>query len=267
MGDLDSKKVSVIIPTIRQFRLVEECLESLKRYTNWPRLQIIVVDDGSSRLIQERLKGVVSRYGGKLITKSRNTGFASTVNQGALEASGDYLVLANNDIRFSHSDWLIRMVQAAEEPGVGVVGARLLYPDGRIQHAGVQYVPGIQNFAHIYRHRAGDLPQAAVDRDELAVTGALMLVSKEVWLQLGGMSEEFFIAMEDVDFCLRAREKGWRVRYCGRAVAYHMEGRTRGTTPENKEPHWYMRELEGLARFRKKWFDSDRHPRFEMDHS
>jgi GT2 family glycosyltransferase len=79
------------------------------------------------------------------------------------------------------------------------------------------------------------------------------------------MSEEFFIAMEDVDFCLRARKKGWRVVYCGRAVAYHMEGKTRGTTPENKVRYWYLRELEGVAKFRKIWFDAGNTPLFETE--
>lgn len=265
MGGVTPKKVSMIIPTIRQVDLVEECLSSLKKFTDWPDYQIIVVDDGSDRQIQKRLKGIVARYDGKFLAKPRNTGFAATVNLGARESKGDYLVLVNNDIKFSRSDWLKSMIREAEASQVGVVGARLLYPNGKIQHGGVRYIPSIANFAHVDRDRPGDLPHAKECRDMLAVTGALMLIRREAWNHLNGMSEEFFIAMEDVDFCLRAWKNSWRVRYCGRAEAYHFEGQTRGTTPENKERYWYSKELEGLARFREKWFDTKRHPLFNPE--
>ncbi|HEX2952946.1 MAG TPA: glycosyltransferase family 2 protein [Bacillota bacterium] len=257
--------VSLIIPTIRQVDLVERCIKTILKYTSYAGFEIIVVDNGSDHAIQTQLKRVIAKYNCRLILQNRNTGFAAAVNRGAMEAKGDFLVLINNDIEFFSADWLQRMLQAVNPPNVGIVGARLLYPDGRIQHAGVRYVPALKSFDHIHRNKQANYPDALLTKEALAVTGALMLVKKELWRQLGGMSEEFFIAMEDVDFCLRARKKGWRVVYCGCAVAYHMEGKTRGTTPENKVRYWYLRELEGVAKFRKIWFDAGNTPLFETE--
>ena len=119
------------------------------------------------------------------------------------------------------------MLKEIEKPGAGVVGARLLYPSGRLQHAGIVYLPRARRFDHEYRHRPGNYPPALETTEVLGVTGALMLVEKGFWDKLGGMDEQFFLSWEDVDFSLRAWAAGRRVLYTGQAYAVHPEGTTR----------------------------------------
>lgn len=254
--------VSLVIPTVRQTTLIKQCISSLKTHTAWPCFEIILVDDGSSPEVQAELTEIAAIHGCRLVLKPTNTGFAKTVNLGAQKAKGAYIVLVNNDVTFFDLHWLNALVAEANRAKTGVVGARLLYPDRRIQHGGVYYLPGMRCFDHLHRNKLGNFPPALKTREVLAVTGALMLIRREVWDRLGGMAEEFFVAYEDVDFCLRARQNGWKVVYCGKSVAIHAEGTTRGTTPQNKEAAWYRREMEGLALFKSKWFDPAGEPLF-----
>lgn len=256
--------VSVIIPTVRQDLLVGKCLESLRKNTDWPALEIIVVDDGSSQSVQQDLAKIAEDYEAQLITKTSNTGFASTVNLGAANAKGRFFCLVNNDILFTDSLWLEHMVDTIHRSKVGIAGAKLLYPDGRIQHGGVYFLAGRKVFDHRFRFMPANYGPAQSVGEVLAVTGALMLVRREVWQALHGMSEEFFVAFEDVDFCLRARKHGWSVFYDGRAEAIHVEGATRGTTPANKDPEWYEKEMKGFSVFQKKWFGPGGRPKFQQ---
>lgn len=256
--------VSIIIPTVRQWTLVRNCLESLRRQTIWRELEIIVVDDGSAAAVQQELTEITRDFNARLILKETNTGFASTVNLGVANACGHFLCLVNNDICFSDPSWLKRMMETIHRNRVGVVGAKLIYPDGRIQHGGVCYLPNQQVFEHRFRFKPAKYPSSQNVEEVLAVTGALMLIRREVWESLNGMAEEFFIAYEDVDFCLRARKMGWRIYYNGQAVAIHAEGATRGSTPDNKDPEWYKKELSGYMIFRKKWFGPDGKPCFPL---
>lgn len=248
-------RVSLIIPTVNQVALVQQCLTSLITNTKLENnlYEIIVVDDGSSREQQNELKKVLAPFSVRLIINNKNYGFAVTVNKGAACSNGDYLCLVNNDIIISETSWLELMLQEIRKFKVGVVGARLLYPDGRIQHGGVYYLPEHKTFDHEYRFLPGHFTPASRTGEALGVTGALMLIDKNLWVKLGGMCEQFFIALEDVDFCLRSWEAGWRVIYCGAAVAVHYEGLTRGNNISNKDPFWLRKEIEGQHVFFKIW--------------
>lgn len=247
--------VSFVIPTINQVELVSNCVKSLvdslakKNYD----LEVIVVDDGSPPRIQQELKEALATEPVRLLCKNRNTGFASTVNQGAAVATGEYICLVNNDVTFPNDTWLDHLVKAAKLFNAGVVGACLLYPNGLIQHAGVYYLPKLRTFDHELRFQPFTGQTATTTKEALAVTGALMLVERGLWHELAGMDENFFIALEDVDFSLRAWEKGRKVVYQGESVAVHHEGLTRGNTPANKDPFWFAQELRGLEYFFGKW--------------
>lgn len=247
--------VSIIVPTVNQLELVEKCVVSILK--SKPSVlynqEIIVVDDGSPPELQRDLRHRLRPYPVRLLLREKNCGFAAAVNAGAAASRGDYLCLVNSDVFFPWQFWLDPMLREAGKPRVGVVGARLLYPDGRIQHGGVIYLPAQRTFDHEYRFRPGNYPPALRCGEALAVTGALMLVNKRLWERLGGMDERFFIALEDVDFSLRAWEEGWRVIYAGDAVAVHHEGYTRGRTPADKDPFWYRKEIESITRFSRKW--------------
>lgn len=247
--------VSFVIPTINQVELVRNCVKSLvnslakKIYD----IEVIVVDDGSPPRIQQGLKEALATEPVHLLCKNQNTGFASTVNQGAAAAGGEYICLVNNDVTFPNDTWLDHLVKAAKLFNAGVVGACLLYPNGLIQHAGVYYLPKLKTFDHELRFQPFTSKTAATTKEALAVTGALMLVERGLWRELEGMDENFFIALEDVDFSLRAWEKGRKVVYQGESVAVHHEGLTRGNTPANKDPFWFAQELRGINYFFEKW--------------
>lgn len=248
--------ISVIIPTINHVDLVKQCVHSLRKTVTDIIYEMIVVDDGSPTHIQDQLKGWANVEGVHFIPKPTNGGFSSTVNEGIRKAKGEHFLLINNDIIFQETGWLEKMVKLiTSEPRIGIVGARLLYPDQTIQHAGT-YPAKNRFFNHRFRGYPADYAPALAVEEFHAVTGALMLIKKEVIEEIGSFSEEFFIAFEDVDFCYRAKQKGWKVMYCGTASAVHLEGKTRGTRLSNKNRIWRRKELEARRLFWQKWGDT-----------
>ncbi|HHU82328.1 MAG TPA: glycosyltransferase family 2 protein [Firmicutes bacterium] len=247
--------VSFVIPTINQVDLVVKCLSSLGAGLSLPvhAFEYVVVDDGSPPPLQEKLAKALRPFNGRLLRWKKNTGFAHAVNSGAAVARGRYLCLVNNDLVFPRKPWLAAMLKEIEKPGAGVVGARLLYPSGRLQHAGIVYLPRARRFDHEYRHRPGNYPPALETTEVLGVTGALMLVEKGFWNKLGGMDEQFFLSWEDVDFSLRTWAAGRRVLYTGQAYAVHPEGSTRANRKAASWAFWHKMDRETKARFWRKW--------------
>jgi GT2 family glycosyltransferase len=242
--------ISIIIPTVKQVDLVKNCLDALlasnpSSIYSW---EVIVVDDGSEPELQQRLRNELQSYPVRLLTKNENSGFAATVNYGATLSDARYICLLNNDVTLVQQGWLDLMMREATRTQVGVVGPRLLYPDGQIQHGGIIYLPQIGCFDHEYRHQPGSYDPALRSREVLGVTGALMLIHRQLWDLLKGMDERFFVGMEDIDFSLRTWEKGWRIIYCGEAYAVHPEGYTRGN-----DPYWNSKGIESGQRFGQIW--------------
>ncbi len=244
--------VSVIIPTRDRWQLLQQCLSSLEEKTGYSRYEIIVLDNDSSE--PETLKYLdtiagkwrVYRYPGPF-------NFAAINNFGAAQARGDYLVFLNNDIQVIRSDWLTAMLEQAQRPGVGGVGAKLLYPDGRIQHAGV--VVGIGGGAgHAFKglrlpdHALGYFSLADVVRDCGAVTAACMMVPRRVFEELRGFDERFRVAFNDVDFCLRLRQRGHLIVYTPLALLYHHEGASRGRVHPPEEERLLQKLWGGIIR-------------------
>ncbi len=215
--------------------------------------EYLVVDDGSSPQLQKKLGNALRPFGARLLCQPKNTGFARAVNRGAAACRGRYLCLVNNDLVFPKKDWLGAMLAAMEKTGAGVVGARLLYPDGRLQHAGIIYLPCLRRFDHEYRYRPGNYPPALGVTEVLGVTGALMLVERGLWNKLSGMDEKFFLSWEDVDFSLRTWAAGRRVIYTGQAFAVHPEGFTRADKKAAARVFWAQKAKESKERFWRKW--------------
>ncbi len=166
--------------------------------------------------------------------------FSRQVNRGMALANGEAILLLNNDIEVIEPDWLAEMVECLAFPDVGIVGARLLYPGGDIQHAGV--VVGLGGLAgHWYVNRPADFPgpmgRLAVRSTASAVTGACMLITRACLDAVGPFDEaDFAVAYNDVDFCLRARAAGFRALYTPFATLIHNESATRG--PDDRGPNW-----------------------------
>ena len=157
--------------------------------------------------------------------------FSAINNYGRSFAGGEYLLLLNNDMEVTDSDWLKEMLSLCVQPGVGIVGAKLLYPDDTVQHAGV--VTGLGGFAghsHKYARKdaSGYMFRLATVQNFSAVTAACLLCPAKIYDEVGGLDEKFEVAFNDVDFCLRVRDAGYRILYTPYAVLYHHESKSRG---------------------------------------
>ena len=219
-------------------------------------VQFIVVDDGSSDAgVMQALRAAVREHDFQLLFNRQNLGFSASVNRGLRKARGRYVILCNNDVVF-HQPWMEPTEQLfRSDPHVGIIGARLLYPDSTIQHGGMEKAPGSLRWYHSHGKMPGDTPEAAERRYMWAVTGALFAVRRSVLERLGGLSTAYATAYEDLDYCLYAWANGVRVAYAGDVCAYHLEGHTRGATEAQKRqrPLWTERERAGRAYFEKKW--------------
>jgi len=219
--------VSIVIPSRDQVEVLEPCLQSLAGRTAHPVAEVIIVDTGSKDPRAEALYRS-SPLGARLRLERQpgDFNFARACNAGARRAAGDLILFLNNDTEALDDDWLARMAQWHVFPEVGIVGAKLLYPDETIQHAGV--VVGMGGMAsHLFQGlpelEAGIFGSDQWYRDLSAVTAACMLVSRRAFESLGGFDEAFRVNYQDVDFCLRARRAGWGVIYTPDARLLHHE--------------------------------------------
>jgi GT2 family glycosyltransferase len=220
-----SRTCSIIVPAHNRASLTRQCLNTLlAERDSAVRREIVVVDDGSTDLTGELLRAY-----GDLIQTVRNEvalGFAGACNAGAAVATGDYLVFLNNDT-IPRAGWLEALVAEADAyPAAAAIGARLLYPNDTIQHAGVVF--GTDRYPHhIYAGFPADHPAAATSRPFQAVTAACCLVKRGPWREMGGFNRAFVNGWEDVDLCLRLGEAGHQIRYCAGSVVYHLESSSR----------------------------------------
>jgi GT2 family glycosyltransferase len=250
--------VSVVIPTIDTVDWVVRCIQSCRQHL--PRgcsCEFLVVDDGTRDAgILKALTQAADDLEYRLLQNHQNLGFSATVNHGMRVARGRLIVLCNNDIVF-YQPWLEPLETAfAAEPELGIVGAKLLYPDGTLQHAGMDKVPGHLHWIHPFAAWPGDHPKANLPRYVWSVTGALFAVKHEVLRKFGGFSTAYGAGYEDLDYCLYAWMHGVRVGYRPKVAAYHLEGATRGARSRERvgKPLWWAeRERAGAAYFDKKW--------------
>lgn len=216
--------VSVVIPLWNGDRYISACLQSLAEYTGLP-YEIVVVDNGSVDTGPQRVRAFGEAHPSqdlKLISNPTNMGFASAINTGVAAAKGDFIILMNQDV-VAQAGWLTAICACfAREPRTGIVGSKLLYPDGRVQHAGGYLLsPSWEGM-----HYTDDAPDHRID----FVTGAVMSIRRACWDAVGPFDEGFFPAYyEDVDFCLRARKRGWAIQYVAASVLTHHESTTRAT--------------------------------------
>jgi len=243
----DGPSVTIIIPTKNQKAALERCLDSLQM-TTYHDFQTVIIDNGSDdRDTVRYLESLKSRVL-KIQNPTGNFNFAYINNRAVEEVDSDYVLFLNNDTEVRDPKWLSRMVGYAGLSGVGAVGARLIYPDGRVQHAGIVhgYYDGMAGPAlkllPSWHH--GYLSYAMVTRNCSAVTAACMLTRRSLFLEHGGFNErQFAVAYNDVDYCYRLMDQGLRCVYAPGAELYHHEGLSRGFGDNPEE----------LAAFRRKY--------------
>lgn len=242
--------ISIIIPTRDKKDLLQTCLEGLARTVYPSRLEIIVVDNGSS---EPDTLAYLDQIAGEGIHVHRDPGpfnFSRLNNAAADIATGEYLCLLNNDIEIIDDRWLLTMAENAVQPGIGAVGALLLYPDATIQHAGVAI--GVGGAAgHVHRgispadEANGSLHRYT--RQVSAVTAACMLVRHDIFSGVGGLDEkEFAVAFNDVDLCLKIGATGLKNIFVGNAVLIHHESKSRGSDMDPANADRFARELGAL---------------------
>ncbi|GEM_PF-5619491 len=224
--------VSIVIPLFNQLEYTQKCLMALFNNTIYAPYQVILVDNGSTDSTAKFVRELVGRY--KMIKSIRNEtnlGFAKACNQGARAADGSYIVFLNNDTEVQKY-WLVNLLATAyNDPRVGAVGAKLLYPDGSIQHAGVIVTRDEQsgldlNPHHIYYGKDGNAPEANVPYIYQALTGACLLVPREEFFTAGGFDEAYLNGYEDVDFCFQLGQMGKILVYQPRSVVIHYESKS-----------------------------------------
>lgn len=219
-----SSSVSIVVPVHNRASLTDRCLDLILGGVS-AGCEVVVVDDAST----DATPDVLSGYGDAIRTAKMdgNVGFASACNEGARLAQGDLLVFLNNDTE-PQPGWLEALLRhASEHPAAAVIGAKLLYPTGTVQHAGV--VIGQDGYPHnIYAGLPGDHPAVNRTRRLQAVTAACMLVRRQVFEDVGGFDAGYVNSLEDVDLCLRIGETGGEIHYCHEAVVTHLESASRG---------------------------------------
>lgn len=219
---------SIVIPVFNKAELTRHCLQTLQASLHGAgEGEVIVVDNASSDETSEMLEEFPWI---RVIRNERNRGFSGANNQGAAIARGRFLALLNNDTE-GHPGWLAHMLDVAKQTDVGAVGARLLFPDGTLQHAGVAIAPNVYGLAgftpvHDMYRMPGTSPHAMKTRDVEVVTAACLVTPRELYLRLGGLDETFWNGYEDVDYCLRVRAAGLRIVYDGAASLTHFESQS-----------------------------------------
>lgn len=247
--------VSVVIPTRDKPELISLCLKTVLERTTYPRFEIVVVDNGS---VDDKVKALYRKVAGsrvRILDASIPFNFSRLVNMGAAVSKGDIILLLNNDIEVLDGDWMHEMVSHAVHEGVGAVGAKLLYPDGRAQHNGV--IVGIGGVAgHSHKFFAGDAPgyfgRAQLHQELSAVTGACLAIKRSVWDQVEGFDEQLGIAFNDVDFCLRVQAAGYRNIWTPHALLKHHESASRGLEDNPAKQARFASEVQYMF---KRWGD------------
>ena len=238
---------SIIIPTRDRLELLERCVESIRARTDYRPFEIIVVDNGS---LEERTLAFFRRVEReniiRVLTDTDPFNYSRLNNRAAASARGDLLVFLNNDTEIDEHGWLTEMISHALQPEVGAVGARLWYPDGTLQHGGVVLgLGGVAGhaFPHIPRGHPGYFNRAMLQQNCSAVTGACLVVRKTVFEELGGFDEvNLGVTFNDIDFCLRLAERGYRVVWTPYANLIHHESASRGHQRTPEEQAQFLRE-------------------------
>jgi len=245
--------VSMIVPTKDKLELLQPCVESVLQKTTYPNFELLIVDNSSiESRTAEYLAEIAKNSRVRVLSDPRPYNFSAINNLAARHARGTYLCLLNNDTEVVEPEWLTEMIRYAVREDVGAVGAKLLYEDGSIQHAGVTV--GIGDAAgHAHRFLPNDQPgyfrQAHVAQFVSAVTAACLVVQKRKFLAVDGLDEaELAVAFNDVDLCLKLQAAGWRNVYVPHAILLHHESKSRGKDEAPENFGRYRRELEVLQR-------------------
>ncbi len=279
----NNPKVSIIIPTKDQYKFIKQCLHSIEASTNYENVEIVIVDTGSEdKKVWELYKRYQKLFKAIKVVKwdKKPFNFSAACNYGADNSEGDYLLFLNNDTQVISPSWIEDMLGFAQQRSVGAVGAKLYYPNGKIQHAGVILGVGGQNgtpgiaghFFPAFTDKPLQDPKqnlyAGGARNFAAVTAACLMVSKKNFNDVNGFDPAFQIAFNDVDFCLKLYTSGLRNVYLPQVTLYHHESVSVGQPgSKQRDEVVFAKEIKMMI---KKWGpiiknDPFYHPEFRKD--
>jgi GT2 family glycosyltransferase len=247
--------LSIIIPTRDNADILEVCVNSILDKTTYPNYEIIVIDNGSVEKATLKLFSSWPKDKIRVIRDESPFNFSAINNRAAKSARGELICLMNNDIEIITPDWAEEMASFATMDEVGSVGARLWYPDGRLQHGGVIIgLGGVAGHAHKYigKSEYGYFARAILHQSMSAVTAACLMVRRTVYEAVDGLDEELSIAFNDIDFCLRLREAGYRNIWTPYAEMIHHESISRGTEDDEEKQARFNGEIRFME---KRWGD------------
>lgn len=248
-------RVSIVVPTRDALALTRRCIESLRTLTRYPHYEVLLVDNQSTDpaalawMEAQAAQGVL-----RLLRYPHAFNYSAINNMAVGQAQGEFVCLLNNDTEITQPEWLEEMVVQLLQPGVEIVGAKLLYASGLVQHAGdLVGVGGVANHAHAWLEAdaPGYCARAVVPQEYSAVTGACLLTRRVRYLALGGLDERHLpVAFNDVDYCLRVREAGGKVVWTPHAQLVHHESVSRGRDVTGSQRRRARREA---AYMRRRW--------------
>jgi O-antigen biosynthesis protein len=248
-------KITLIMPTRNRLNVLKPCVESILAKTTYPDFEILVVDnDSDDPETMAYLDELRARERCRVVKFEGEFNFSAINNFGVSQTDAPLVALVNNDLEVIHGDWLDEMVSHALRPEIGCVGAKLYYPNDKIQHAGV--ILGIGGVAaHAWqthpRGHAGQAHRNFLQQNLSAVTAACLVIRREVYEQVGGLeADKLKVAFNDVDFCLKVRAAGYRNLWTPYAELYHHESASRGKEDTLEKRDRFRSEVEYM---REKW--------------
>lgn len=252
-----SCRASIVVPTKNRADLLRTAVEGVLHRTDYPNLEIIVVDNGSDQPDALQLSEELRRTSrATVLTHAGAFNFSALSNLGARAATGDVLCFLNNDVRITQPGWLRELAGLALQPDVGAAGPLLYYPDGRVQHLGIRVDDGFPRLigdgsdANAFRNSPASRQRREVD----ALTGACLVVSRTRFENIGGFDEQLAVAYNDVDLCLHLRSRGLRIVWTPFAEMIHELSASRGFARSDADRARHRREWQ---RLRRKWYSDD----------
>lgn len=248
----NNPKVSIIIPTKDQVELLKSCLDSIFEKTTYENYEIVLIENNSEKQETFAYYETLKQFENVKVCKFEGEfNFSKIINFGRSQATGEYLLLLNNDTELITPNWIESMLGVCSQPEVGLVGAKLLFPDETIQHAGILIADLPYHFFHHLPNTAINyMNYANIQRELSAVTAACVMVDVEVFDSLGGFNENMQVDYNDVDFCLRARDAGKLVVYDPFVQLHHFESISRGY---DSEPEKQARRVSEKGKIWERW--------------
>lgn len=257
----DNPKISIIIPNKDHKEDLKLCIDTILQKSTYNNYEIIVVENNSeTKKIRKYYQEIQKQDNIQVVTWNEGFNYSKINNFGAEYATGEYLILLNNDIEIITPNWMEEMLMHCQREDVGIVGAKLYYPDNTMQHAGVIIgIGGVAGHSHKYfdRDDPGYFSRLKIVQNLSAVTAACLMVRKDVFDAVDGLDVGFEVAFNDVDFCLRVRQLGKKVIFTPYVECYHYESKSRGLEDSPEKQERFQNEIN---RFKERWGECMRDP-------